>query len=304
MLKLWAYFDRQDIWFELLRHGSSTSEEWIQSLTKDELSFNGAIRLLCEYGLVDRDLFLCGYSVHSCVHSWAVFMLNKEWDKNLARVALTCVASEIPSTDTDNWWLLQRRLLQHAARQQHFILDGKVDDEGMSWALHKLGDLYKNQGWLAEAEVMYNRALHGKEEALGPKHTSTLSTVNNLGNLYADQGRLAEAEAMYSRALQGYEKALGLALVSTYIPALNTIFNLGILYSETGQTDKAKAMYTRALTGYTTVQGASSDICEDLEDRLQALQLGSAESETHQDASTETRARRLKSLMRKIFRKG
>ena len=26
-------------------------------------------------------------------------------DKNLARVALTCVASEIPSTDMDNWWL-------------------------------------------------------------------------------------------------------------------------------------------------------------------------------------------------------
>ena len=28
ILKLWAYFDRQDIWFELLRHGISTGEEW------------------------------------------------------------------------------------------------------------------------------------------------------------------------------------------------------------------------------------------------------------------------------------
>ena len=139
MLKLWAYFDRQDIWFELLRHGSSAGEEWIQSLTEDELSFNEAVRLLCEYGLVDRDLFLRGYSVHSCVHSWTVFVLNKEWDESLARVALTCVASEIPSTNMDNWWLLQRRLLQHATRQQHFILDGKVDDEGMGWALHNLG---------------------------------------------------------------------------------------------------------------------------------------------------------------------
>ena len=55
---------------------------------------------------------------------------------------------------------------------------------------------------------MNNRALQGKEEALGPKHTSTLSTVNNLGNLYKNQGRLAEAEAMYNRALQGSEEAL------------------------------------------------------------------------------------------------
>jgi hypothetical protein len=40
---------------------------------------------------------------------------------------------------------------------------------------------------------MYIRALQGKEEALGLKHTSTLQTVNNLGALYADQGKLAEA---------------------------------------------------------------------------------------------------------------
>ncbi|KAF6793061.1 NB-ARC domain-containing protein [Colletotrichum musicola] len=69
------------------------------------------------------------------------------------------------------------------------------------------GQLYSNQGRLKEAEAMYERALQGKEKALGPDHTSTLSTVNNLGNLYKDQDRLKEAEAMYERALQGYEKA-------------------------------------------------------------------------------------------------
>ncbi len=49
----------------------------------------------------------------------------------------------------------------------------------------------------------------GKEEALGPKHTSTLDTVNNLGLLYADQGKLEEAEQMYDRALARKEEALG-----------------------------------------------------------------------------------------------
>ena len=33
---------------------------------------------------------------------------------------------------------------------------------------------------------MYTRALQGKKEALGLKHTLTLDTVNNLGALYAD----------------------------------------------------------------------------------------------------------------------
>ena len=51
---------------------------------------------------------------------------------------------------------------------------------------------------------MYTRALKGREEALGPKHTLTLDTVYNLGNLYYSIGRLAEAQKMYLRALEGY----------------------------------------------------------------------------------------------------
>src|SRR5207249_4676317 len=121
----------------------------------------------------------------------------------------TCVASKVPSTNEKHWWLLQRRLLQHATRQALFIVDGTVDMDGLHWAFHNLGDLYADQGKLPEAEKMYIRALQGKEEAFGPDHTSTLGTVNNLGNLYAGQGKLAEAEKMYIRALQGYENALG-----------------------------------------------------------------------------------------------
>ena len=75
--------------------------------------------------------------------------------------------------------------------------------------MNNLGNLYRDQCKLREAEDMYVRALAGKEKALGPEHTSKLNTVNNLGNLYRDQGKLREAEDMYARALAGFEKALG-----------------------------------------------------------------------------------------------
>ena len=88
-----------------------------------------------------------------------------------------------------------------------------VTDDGMEWELHRLGELYEDQGKLDEAEKMYQRALQGYEKAWGPDHTSTLATVNNLGNLYADQGKLDEAEKMYQRALQGKEKEIGRAHV-------------------------------------------------------------------------------------------
>ncbi|KIN06734.1 hypothetical protein OIDMADRAFT_156216 [Oidiodendron maius Zn] len=257
LLKLWAYFDRQDLWFALLRHARSADDELIRKLTEDELSFNEAVRLLCEYGLAHTELSRRqlsgpeGYGVHSCVHSWTRFVLNGERDKGLARLALTCVASEVPNTDVDKWWLLQRRLLQHAARYEHLIVDGEVDVEGMEWALHNLGDLYADQGKLAEAEKMYIRALRGKEEALGPDHISTLNTVNNLGLLYAGQGKLAEAEKMYIRALRGYEDALGPDHTST----LNTVNNLGLLYTDQGKLAEAEKMYIRALRGYEDALG-------------------------------------------------
>jgi tetratricopeptide (TPR) repeat protein len=251
LLKLWAYFDKQDVWFGLLRHAYTADYEWIQKLVEDELSFTEAVRLLCEYGLAHLEPSLgqssgsAGYGVHSCVHSWTTYVLNGEWDQDLARLALICVAYEIADTDVDKGWFLQQRLLRHAARHEHFGRDRNVGIGGVEWALHNLGLLYANQDKLAEAEAMYSRALQGKEEALGLKHTSTLNTVNNLGNLYADQGKLAEAEAMYSRALQGREEALGPKHTST----LNTVNNLANLYANQSKPAEAEAMYSRALQG-------------------------------------------------------
>ncbi|OAG12575.1 HET-domain-containing protein, partial [Paraphaeosphaeria sporulosa] len=163
LLKLWAYFDKQDMWFELIRHARSTDDEWIQKLTQNKVSFNEAVRLLCEYGLAHPEPSLGqpsgsgGYGVHSCVHSWTISVLNGGWDDGLARLALTCVASEVPNTDVDKWWLLQQRLLQHVARHRWFIMNSNMDFGGMEWTLHKLGMLYAAQGKLAEAEAMYSR---------------------------------------------------------------------------------------------------------------------------------------------------
>ncbi|KAF2730312.1 hypothetical protein EJ04DRAFT_396871, partial [Polyplosphaeria fusca] len=139
LLKLWAYFDKQDMWFGLLKYAGSVDDEWIQKLTEDELSFNEAVRLLCEYGLAHLEPSLgqlsrsIGYGVHSCVHSWTISVLNNEWDDSMAQLALTCVASEVPSRDVDKWWLLEQRLLQHVTRHEKFVRNSKVDIKGMEW---------------------------------------------------------------------------------------------------------------------------------------------------------------------------
>jgi len=105
---------------------------------------------------------------------------------------------------------------------------------------------------MKEAEEMLVRALRGKEEAWGAKHTSTLNTVNNLGVLYKDQDKMKEAEEMYLRALRGYEEARGAKHTST----LDTVNNLGMLYKDQGKMKEAEEMYLRALRGYEEAWGA------------------------------------------------
>lgn len=46
---------------------------------------------------------------------------------------------------------------------------------------------------------MYMRARAGYEKALGPDHTSTLTTVHSLEILYKDHGKSKEAEYMFVR---------------------------------------------------------------------------------------------------------
>ena len=133
----------------------------IRELVKDELSFHDAMRVLSDHGLVEVNkssqerIESSGYSIHGCVHSWTVHVLNQEWDHDLARTAVKFVGLHVPGEQAIRPWPTQRRLLQHAARCFYIVLNGLVIDNGMEWAYHNLGDLYSDQGKLVEAEQMY-----------------------------------------------------------------------------------------------------------------------------------------------------
>ena len=112
--------------------------------------------------------------MHSCVHMWVVHVLNAEWNRNWARLAITAVARHLPDRDIPSYWSVRRHLIHHIAQSWACIYENKGDEEGLEWAMHRFGDAYM-------AQEMYLRALRGKEIACGSDHTSTLNTVNNLG---------------------------------------------------------------------------------------------------------------------------
>ncbi|KAL9131006.1 MAG: hypothetical protein Q9217_000948 [Psora testacea] len=137
LLQLWAYFDNQDLWFELLGELGPCGSKWLLQLTVDELSFNQAVRVLCDHGLVEVDrsseaseVELKGYGMHKCVHSWTIHVLNQEWDPETAGLVLECVGSHVPEENTHKPWVARRRLMRHAARCGGFVLNGTAENKG------------------------------------------------------------------------------------------------------------------------------------------------------------------------------
>ncbi|OAA43351.1 kinesin light chain 1 [Beauveria brongniartii RCEF 3172] len=292
LLRFWAYFDNQDLWFELIKCKNDGGPTWLRQLG-DELVFNEAIGTLHDYGFVEscaKSLSACesqGYSIHSCLHSWTKHALNEGQDASLDRLTLECVAScvmqqlidGVPNKDDASQALrLKRRLLSHAkisfARNQDRIEDS---DQPI---LHALGQLYTSHELLDDAENMYSLAVRGCERTYGPDHVNTFTFLARLGITFGLQCRMKEAEDTLLRALCGQEQLLDTKhpfLVGRFEEAKNiyleipekpmrkpgpehntamfAALDLRWLYHIQNQFRKAEAMFRLALGGFEAMLG-------------------------------------------------
>ncbi|KAF9891382.1 hypothetical protein FE257_004238 [Aspergillus nanangensis] len=228
-----AFFDNRDIW--------------------NQLGFKARIKTLVGFSLIQHKQQEESYGLHPVVQDWCIHVAAIENHTfQLSELALVSIGYMVPGKKNINYARIQQRLLPHASH----LVQRKIDRDAASstavWAaFNSLGKLYSDQGRLKEAEAMYQRALAGREHALGPDHIATLNTVNNIGNLYKYHSKLEEAETMYQRALAGREQALG----PNHIHTLDTVSNLGSLYKNQGKLKEAEAMYQRALAGYKQTLG-------------------------------------------------
>ncbi|KAK0922084.1 hypothetical protein LTR29_018265 [Friedmanniomyces endolithicus] len=258
MLKLWAYLHHDDLWYELfypvsIEKFSEHQEnvpDWLRRVAVDDMAFEEAMSNLLRFCLVFSKIGTSSYSTNPSLAG------RQRLSLHASTIGYKATTSKIPDATSAD------RMFGVATISQHWgYLDGAdglyegalrgvekargPDHTSTLGIVNNLGNLYSDQGKMAEAEEMYLRALKGKEKACGPEHTSTLNTVNNQGNLYKNQGKMVEAEEMYLRALRGYEKAWGLEHTST----LETVNNLGVLYSIQGKMAEAEEMYLQALEG-------------------------------------------------------
>ncbi|KAK5087751.1 hypothetical protein LTR05_001966 [Lithohypha guttulata] len=257
VLKLLAYFDHQEIWFDLLHAGiEDESPDWLREVAGDQIDFENTMGTLVDYCLVEARPQTRSYGMHNCVHDWTLAQLNQPQSEPLFWYVVQCVTGSVNEDDWDSLAQLRyARLARHALRCASprftpLTHPDEISPDHLTQVV-KLAEILSQQIQYSAAEQMYVRALAGKEKALEAGHTSILDTVNNLGLLYMDQGKLDKAEQMHVRALAGRETALGPDHTST----LDTVNNLGVLYMDQGKLDEVEQMYIRALAGYETALG-------------------------------------------------
>lgn len=211
LLDQWAFVHRGEIWCKLIkRHGDESEhgeDPEYEAAPINELSFQDSLSVLAQYSLVNNTEETSIFFIHAVVHEWSLYNINDDRARERLCVrAIRMVARSTPEADDQNDMEAPRRLLPHArmAATRHLKMEELIS---LAPELHQVAYFIEHWESLLEVESLYERALKGKEEGWGPKHTSALDTMNNLATLYHDQGNLKETEEMYLRALKMYEEA-------------------------------------------------------------------------------------------------
>ncbi|ERF69365.1 hypothetical protein EPUS_08636 [Endocarpon pusillum Z07020] len=251
LMQLLAYFDNQHIWYGLLRPGGDCGLSWLSDVVRNEIRFNRAMAKLHDYSLID--IRPDSYSIHACVHDWALGFLNRNLDFALHGVAMHCVGVEamLPGN-----YIRNRRLLQHANRLQSGRLKIMMDSNmaNMHDLIH-IAILYNQLGELSKAEPIYLRLLQMTQQ------NESISTQENmlmwellceLGGIYASQERFAEAEELLLNALAELKKLHGLEDLTT----IGILHKLGALYLAQGKLDAGEKIILQELAGTEQICGS------------------------------------------------
>lgn len=255
LLKLLAYFDNQDVWYDLLAAGREGCPEWFAVLVEDELSFNEVIRLLCDHGFIEATDASQGYSMHTCVHAWTIHVLNTEIDISMATLALRCVRQCYENQH--KWRPLCRRLLPHALLSSKFVdkvfysLNSSRDQrQSIIVAIENLSCIFHNAGKFDEFELMLETALEFKRKVFGPKDVSTLFTALDLKITQETQGISEEDSDIHSRVpkfcqnIKGPEQSMAFHLLS----------KLADSYAKQGKAEEAELLCLQVLEGFFKAQ--------------------------------------------------
>jgi tetratricopeptide (TPR) repeat protein len=226
---------------EMIATGAQYLTASLQKVLAHPLQFDQAIAALLAYSLVGRNADAT-LGIHRLVQAVLQDRLSEEERHIWRERAMLAVNAAFPHVEPETWSRCERMLLQALFVTQSIEQD-QVRGEEAGRLLYETASYLRERARYAEAEPLFQRALHIREQQLGSEHPEVASSLNGLGSLYYWQGKFGKAEPLLQRALLIFEQQLGPEHVDTAYP-LNGLANL---YRMQGKYAQAEPLYQRAL---------------------------------------------------------
>jgi tetratricopeptide (TPR) repeat protein len=245
LLQICALLQSDAIPEELFRQGGEHLGVRLEATCRDALEWNQMIAIACSYSLLSRQPEEQTLSIHRLVQAVLQDTMTEEKRKQWTRqviAALDAVFPEVPAAAAYSAWKQGERLVPHALLCLH---RARATNDSLTVAslAYKVAQYLRERGRYAEAEPLYQRALHIQEQVLGSDHPDVAASLNYLAVLYRSQGRYAAADALFQRTLCIREQVLG----SDHPLVTSSLNSLANLYTDLGKYAEAKSLYLRAL---------------------------------------------------------
>ncbi|GFF61024.1 hypothetical protein IFM51744_10562 [Aspergillus udagawae] len=215
LLQFCAYFDNKGLWFELFQMGDGLDKpRWLQSLTENEFGFEVAVRTLREHALVEEQPDVrhdtsgsIRFSIHNCVHSWTIHVLNENWNYEMSSSALGCIASRIPRESTPSFWHISQNLLGHANRIVDLFSRKRLIQGYTEAQVEQMQDIiwfFLARGRPETVEKMCISLHEQVEEMFGYYHPATFTLKWLMISIFTSLKNYGEAESMCNRILRPF----------------------------------------------------------------------------------------------------
>ncbi|GLV53702.1 tetratricopeptide repeat protein [Dictyobacter sp. S3.2.2.5] len=241
ILRLCAFLDPDAIPLATLSKGARHLGPDLEQLGQDPIALNDALAELRNYSLIQRNPNQT-LTIHRLVQAVLLMVMEMETQRTWAVRIVRAFNRLIPRIHYGNWPRCFA-LLPHAKRCIHLIDRWQMKSTEAATLLNWTGRFLAEQATYAEAEIYLQKALALREKILGPRHRSTISSINNLARLYHKQAKYTQAEPLYQKALEISEQTIqrNMRNITT------SLLNLARLYSDRGKYTQARPLYQRAL---------------------------------------------------------
>jgi tetratricopeptide (TPR) repeat protein/transcriptional regulator with XRE-family HTH domain len=242
LLRLCAFLHPDAIPEEVLMQGVTSLNEQPGAGASDRFQLHEALRTVSAYSLLRRQVEERTCSIHRLVQAVLRDGMDATLTQKWMERAVHVVYAVLPEVEHTTWGQYER-LLPHALLCANHTVHSEQSHLELASLLFKTASYLLERTQHGEAESLFLRALHIREQVLTSLHPDVAHSLNELAQLYRHQGQLEKAEPLYQRALHIFEQVL----TPSHPDVATPLNNLAALYTQQGKYADVDALFRQAL---------------------------------------------------------